>query len=725
MAKCKLCKTNIPEGTEYCMDCQDKGKVKANESYLDSLLNSVKNSAPTAESIYKKKNSSTLGSVNRDLNKEAESNSDSEHIKLNDNFKMPNNQEAFDLDELELFHSIDLKDIEDFDELYSSDDLKNFDNDIVISDEELFGEDLSNILSDKVQYEAVTEPSYVNSDKKTDNKANQDPVIDLKTEPVKNQNKAAEEQIYHEAETIIEKPEEEPNGKEETVSHKIMEDVLKQDTPAELDKMAANTPEVYEVIENQDEVIENQDEVPKSSQNISANVINNYQDEDNFDDDLNDLLNSLDIANSNIDNTEKEDELLPNVNSEKPAPNNNKVKDEPVKDESEYEEPENEALDDDFTSLLQQISLDDPVTADVKAINDLLSGEAAAPKNKSNMPSDVGEVFSDALKAVSSLKDFDIDEESILNQIPEIKDKGKKAGKSKKQKKAGNKPKNGNPEQEKEKKSLFQRLFGNIKNKNAQEMQSDSKLTQAQAASPVKEKPKKEAKKGKKPKKAKKGSAPEEIDNALDEKKQGKDKKDNKKDNKKDKTEKKKKTKEIIQVIDEIEEDEGRINRLGATIVFIFFGLLVMLLLVGTKAVSYTLNIQSATNYFDKQKYTQAYNEVYGIEIKDEDIEIYDKIMTVMFVNKQLNSYNNYYSLKEYPQALDSLLKGLSRYNKYIELATMLGIKTDLDYVRQQILAELDNVFNLSEKEALDMIDYDSMEEYSKEVYDVVLEKMN
>jgi hypothetical protein len=55
MAKCKLCKTDIPEGTEYCKNCQEKGIANANESYLDSLLNSVKNPVSAVESIYKKR----------------------------------------------------------------------------------------------------------------------------------------------------------------------------------------------------------------------------------------------------------------------------------------------------------------------------------------------------------------------------------------------------------------------------------------------------------------------------------------------------------------------------------------------------------------------------------------------------------------------------------------------------------------------------------------------
>ena len=60
------------------------------------------------------------------------------------------------------------------------------------------------------------------------------------------------------------------------------------------------------------------------------------------------------------------------------------------------------------------------------------------------------------------------------------------------------------------------------------------------------------------------------------------------------------------------------------------------------------------------------------VSISDEDIELYDKIMTVMYVNKQLNSYNNYYAINRYPEAL-VFIKGLERYDKYIELATLLG----------------------------------------------------
>ena len=98
--------------------------------------------------------------------------------------------------------------------------------------------------------------------------------------------------------------------------------------------------------------------------------------------------------------------------------------------------------------------------------------------------------------------------------------------------------------------------------------------------------------------------------------------------------------------------------------------------------------------------------------------------MTVMYVNKQLESYNNYMGLEMYPEALDSLIKGLKRYEKYIEHAENLGIKSDLDYVRKHMLTELKRKFNLSEKRAMKLVSMKDQTKYSIKIYDIVLENI-
>ena len=120
MAKCRLCKTDIPDGTEYCIDCMNKSK--ANESYLDSLLNSVINTQPSTNSNYKK---------NKDINI------------VNSE---PVSKESMETEQDDLYpYTIDLEDIEDFDEF---DIVEDMEDSIVIGDEELFGKELSDIFAE-------------------------------------------------------------------------------------------------------------------------------------------------------------------------------------------------------------------------------------------------------------------------------------------------------------------------------------------------------------------------------------------------------------------------------------------------------------------------------------------------------------------------------------------------------------------------------------------------
>ncbi len=686
MAKCKSCKTNIPEGTEYCKDCQDKVGAKANESYLDSLLNSVKNN-PSAENIYKKKNNTSDSNPDKDT--EPVQKKGSEQALATRQRRTP--EPVSDLDEDDLYR-VDLSDLEDFESFRFEDDLADIDTDFVISDEDLFGGSLSGILDDEDYTEDV--PDFQAEIDKV--------VVDA----------YADEQ---QAERYIEDEVSIAESDAEAIRSLNDEDSPEQESFLDLitSEAEGNEPEKERLEAYSTEEPNNIKDPVVAANEEPGDEYSELSEDTDLDLDLDELLNSLD--NPSLEATVEQnmanpDEDLFNLfGVEEFEKQLSSIEDE--EDQGNDFEPI-EADHDDFLSLLGQVSDEDSAAEDIRAISDMLSGNAT-PTRDNTMPSNVGEVFSDALKAVSSLNDYEQNEEEILGSVPtKASKKGNKGKKEKEQKETSK----GKEKKEKSGLSLFQRLFGNIKNdKTAAKFEEE----QRKAAEPKAEKTKKA--KGKAKKDA--TSADEDEDGTQEQK--GSKNKAAKKADKKDKAEKKKKTKEVIEVIDEIEEDPGRINRVGASIVFFFFGIIAVILILGTNMVTYTLSIQHATNYFNHRKYTQAYNEVYGVDIKDEDIGLFDKIQTVMFVNKQLNSYNNYYALKQYPEALDSLLKGLSRYDKYIELATMLGIESDLDYVREQILAELNNVFHLTEEEAVRLLSYDNMEDYSLAVYDIVLENMN
>ena len=169
-----------------------------------------------------------------------------------------------------------------------------------------------------------------------------------------------------------------------------------------------------------------------------------------------------------------------------------------------------------------------------------------------------------------------------------------------------------------------------------------------------------------------------------------------------------------------LEKPEGKINKAGAIIIFLFFMVAAAVVIVGTNVFSYDMSIANAKYKFGNRKYNEAYEDIRGVDVKEKDLEIRDKIYTVMYVNKQLNSYNNFYAMDEYASALDSLIKGLERYDKYIALATQLGIKSDLNYVRKQIMAELQNTYGVSERDALMLMEISDKQEYSEQIYKIV-----
>lgn len=413
---------------------------------------------------------------------------------------------------------------------------------------------------------------------------------------------------------------------------------------------------------------------------------------------------------------------------------------------------EEEMQEEDIFSLLNEIPLDDPLSEEARVISELLSGQT----NIVDDTPTVKEVFSDSLKVVNSLNDPEAEIAAIADVQAEAANeaedkKQKKALKKarrkekkekraqerleKKAKKAIDKKESQQPEPEADmeqpvkeqtkqaKKGIMQRLFGNVYDEKAAAKKKEMEQQTGEDSDEAKEKEKRGLFSRLFKRKNDTGSTEnDEQETAGNRRAANAERRRNAKEEKK---EKKRKKKEIIKVIDEIEEDEGRINRVGASIVFCFFGILALVLFFGSDKVSYSLSIQHATDYFERQKYNEAYNEISGIEPKDDDREIYDRIMTVMYVNKQLNSYNNYYYLGMYPLALDSLLKGIERYDTYIEYATMLGIKSDLDYVRGQILAELENVFSLSDNEVRKLLDIKDANEYSQEIHRIAQERIN
>ena len=83
--------------------------------------------------------------------------------------------------------------------------------------------------------------------------------------------------------------------------------------------------------------------------------------------------------------------------------------------------------------------------------------------------------------------------------------------------------------------------------------------------------------------------------------------------------------------------------------------------------------------YFSADQYELAYEKLAGLEPRKSEEVFFEQVRTVMYVQKQYDSYLNYYNIGMKEEALDALFKGIDKYDKYYETADDLGILDDMD----------------------------------------------
>lgn len=158
------------------------------------------------------------------------------------------------------------------------------------------------------------------------------------------------------------------------------------------------------------------------------------------------------------------------------------------------------------------------------------------------------------------------------------------------------------------------------------------------------------------------------------------------------------------------EPPEKKLNKKAVMVVMAFFAVVAAIIILGTNTFNYKLVIQKATNYFERQKYHMAYDEIAGVEVKKEDQELEDKIYTVMYVERLYESYETNAKLGRMNKALDSLLRGLTKYDEHYAEAEELNIVADINYSRDKIVAALLSTYGLTIDDAYDILALDSYE---------------
>ncbi len=271
------------------------------------------------------------------------------------------------------------------------------------------------------------------------------------------------------------------------------------------------------------------------------------------------------------------------------------------------------------------------------------------------------------------------------------------------------------PEEEPtDQKGLFQRVFGNVINdeiaeeeRKAQE-EEEQKAAEKAELTEQKKAEKEQAKEAKKAEKEAKKAAKAEEKAAKKAEKEAK------------KAERKAQQEEEAEA--EKYEVTGKLNKVGVAIIAILTVTFLVVEIAGTNIHGYSSSKKQAMKYFEMGKYEQAYQEVLGTKVKEKDPDTYNKIRTVMQVQRALDSYQNYDAMNYYPDALNALIRGLQRYDANLETAKQLEIEDEVDGCKEQIVSLLQSEYGVSESQARELLSLDKAE-YTSKVVEIAMKK--
>lgn len=125
--------------------------------------------------------------------------------------------------------------------------------------------------------------------------------------------------------------------------------------------------------------------------------------------------------------------------------------------------------------------------------------------------------------------------------------------------------------------------------------------------------------------------------------------------------------------------------------------------LVGMTFTGLKRHMAQARELFDQGNYIAAYEKLNGFDFRsDEKVELLrNQARTLADLQQCQDEYTTFINYKMYNYALDSLLKGLGRYEKYKDDAAEYGISDEYDEYGNSIIIELQETFGLSVDDAM------------------------
>lgn len=216
---------------------------------------------------------------------------------------------------------------------------------------------------------------------------------------------------------------------------------------------------------------------------------------------------------------------------------------------------------------------------------------------------------------------------------------------------------------------------------------------------------------------------PEEDEKAKKKAEKKAKKKEEKEKKKKEKAEKKanKPKKERVKKEKPPKEPDNTppLPKVPVILIFIMAGSFFALILVATNLVGYSNSFAEAENAYNEGNYELAYQQVSGMEIKETDLEAYEKYRIMAMISGEYRAYESLMQGGFYDMALDALVRTIGRCDKYYPDAETYGCAGNVENIRASAVGALAD-FGIGEEQALALFNTEERNEYSKEIYSIL-----
>jgi hypothetical protein len=199
-------------------------------------------------------------------------------------------------------------------------------------------------------------------------------------------------------------------------------------------------------------------------------------------------------------------------------------------------------------------------------------------------------------------------------------------------------------------------------------------------------------------------------------KKKKKEKKPKVKKEKKPKVKKEKKPKVKKEKPPKEPDNTPPIPKKPAILIFLMVFSILVLILLTMNGIGRSSYVNSAKQSMDSGDYVKAYEELSGLKLKKKDQSLFEKVEAIALVQEQYNAYLVMMGQNEYELALDSLVRGIGRYDKNLEIAKAQGLEVELNKIKTQLTEALKNQFGITEEEAREISEIRDREDYSIQI---------